>query len=398
MNNNLRKIGLIWANLQSTNLGVSALAYSALVIFEEISKRRNLKFEYILWGGGKTDNRSINIRNHFLDIKERKAFNGGDWIRYIKNFVKRPWTFYTYKYLKELRECDILADIGEGDSYADIYGIERFRNFDYIKKKFHKSGKPYILLPQTIGPFESTEARAKAKISLESAAYVFARDRQSYKFCQQIAPNTNLLESIDMAFFLPYNKKKFTNTKKKNVGINVSGLLWEGGYTRNNQFGLKTNYQRLIYKLIEYLIQQPNIDIHLIGHVIGRDKSLDDDGHALKILHKHFPKSILAPIFKSPIEAKSYISGMDFFTGARMHACIAAISSGVAVLPMAYSRKFNGLFTETLNYNYIVDLKTSDENEALNLFISAFGKLEMIEQEINQINKYIIEIEKERCT
>lgn len=173
-------------------------------------------------------------------------------------------------------------------------------------------------------------------------------------------------------------------------------MLWEGGYTRNNQFGLKTNYQRLIYKLIEYLIQQPNIDIHLIGHVIGRDNSLDDDGHALKILHKHFPKSILAPIFKSPIEAKSYISGMDFFTGARMHACIAAISSGVAVLPMAYSRKFNGLFTETLNYNYIVDLKTSDENEALNLFISAFGKLEMIEQEINQINKYIIEIEKEK--
>ena len=31
-----------------------------------------------------------------------------------------------------------------------------------------------------------------------------------------------------------------------NIGINVSGLLWNGGYTRNNQFGLKFNYKAYI--------------------------------------------------------------------------------------------------------------------------------------------------------
>ncbi|MBP9830985.1 MAG: hypothetical protein KBC65_05930, partial [Polaromonas sp.] len=39
-----------------------------------------------------------------------------------------------------------------------------------------------------------------------------------------------------------------------------------------------------------------------------------------------------------------------------MHACIAAFSSGVPVVPMAYSRKFNGLFG-TLGYVEIADCR-----------------------------------------
>lgn len=46
---------------------------------------------------------------------------------------------------------------------------------------------------------------------------------------------------------------------------------------------------------------------------------------------------------------------MDVFIGARMHATIGAFSSGVATIPTAYSRKFNGLY-EGLQYPYVVDL------------------------------------------
>ena len=47
--------------------------------------------------------------------------------------------------------------------------------------------------------------------------------------------------------------------------------------------------------------------------------------------------------------------------GARMHACIAAFSSGVPVVPMAYSRKFEGLFG-SLGYDRTVDC-TADSAE-----------------------------------
>lgn len=49
---------------------------------------------------------------------------------------------------------------------------------------------------------------------------------------------------------------------------------------------------------------------------------------------------------------------MDFFTGARMHSTIAAFSSGVPVVPVAYSRKFNGLY-DTLKYPYYIDAKSN---------------------------------------
>lgn len=70
------------------------------------------------------------------------------------------------------------------------------------------------------------------------------------------------------------------------------------------------------------------------------------------------------PEFSNPIEAKSFISSMDIFIGARMHATIAAFSSGVATIPTAYSRKFAGLY-ETLDYKYVVDLTRDNTSEAL---------------------------------
>ena len=89
----------------------------------------------------------------------------------------------------------------------------------------------------------------------------------------------------------------------------------------------------------------------------------EDDYRASATLAEAFPGTVLAPAFQSPSEAKSYIAALDFFMGARMHACIAAFSSGVPVMPMAYSRKFEGLFG-TIGYDRTVDC-TSETAEAI---------------------------------
>ena len=395
MNKKNPKVGIIWANLDSPNLGVAALAYSSIVIFEEIAKRKNLTFDYILWGS-KTQTHVIKVASRDIYINEKKYFLGGDLKRYIKNFLRRPWVYFNYRHILSLKKCDILADTGEGDSYADIYGIERFRNFNYIKTACLKANKPYILLPQTIGPFSSKEAQTKAKKNLHQAAAVIARDNQSYEYCRQIAPKTRLWKSIDMAFFLPYNDITIDKAEDKiNVGINISGLLWHGGYTGNNQFGLKDNYSDAILKLLDLLENYDNLQVHLVGHVISDTPSYDEDSHILLELNKRYPEFKLAPSFKSPIEAKSYIANMDFFTGARMHACIAAISSGVPVIPMAYSRKFNGLFMDTLMYNCMIDLKTDDAEKIVDKFINALENRESLKDKIKEINHNIISPQKE---
>jgi polysaccharide pyruvyl transferase WcaK-like protein len=72
---------------------------------------------------------------------------------------------------------------------------------------------------------------------------------------------------------------------------------------------------------------------------------------------------IRVPDFPDPSEVKSYISGLDFLIAGRMHACIAAFSSGTPVVPVAYSRKFTGLFG-MLGYQWLVPVRGVDEEGA----------------------------------
>lgn len=73
-----------------------------------------------------------------------------------------------------------------------------------------------------------------------------------------------------------------------------------------------------------------------------------------------------------------------------MHSTIAAFSSGVPVVPMAYSRKFNGLFIDTLDYNHLVDLKKDDSKTILENISSSFGSRESLQKEIKQQNDTIV--------
>lgn len=148
------------------------------------------------------------------------------------------------------------------------------------------------------------------------------------------------------------------------VGLNVSGLLMNGGYTGKNMFGLKADYPALVRALIAYFTASPGVETHLVGHVISESQPVEDDYRANEMLAAEFPGVILAPRFGSPSEAKSYIAALDFFMGARMHACIAAFSSGVPVIPMAYSRKFAGVFG-TLGYDRTVDCGSEGNEEIL---------------------------------
>jgi len=73
----------------------------------------------------------------------------------------------------------------------------------------------------------------------------------------------------------------------------------------------------------------------------------------------------IAPFFYSPVEAKSYISGLDLLVELRMHFCIAAYSSGVPVFPLAYSQTFKGHFSEKLIYDHLSSLDEDNLTETV---------------------------------
>ena len=206
-----------------------------------------------------------------------------------------------------------------------------------------------------------------------------------------IADEFNITDSelaSDMAFVLPYDKEMYAFSDSEKIGINVSGLLYKGGFNEKNQFNLSLNYKKLVDQILSTLIK--SYEVHLIPHVIDfRKDAHDDDYMTCKILHEKYPETILAPAFNTPIEAKSYISNMKIFIGSRMHSTIAAFSSDVVTIPISYGRKFEGLFN-SLNYEYVINgREETTESAYLKIlqYIEDFDKLRNIQEKSLEIIK-----------
>ncbi len=194
---------------------------------------------------------------------------------------------------------------------------------------------------------------------LNRCALVAVRDEPSRIHMRELGIKAAPILASDVALRMPSGPKPDLG-QGPHVGLNVSGLLMGGGYTGKNEFGLGLDYPALIDDLIRWF-QAQGATVHLIPHVIVPDGPMtgEDDLRACAALADRHRETVLAPSFASPPEAKGYISAMDFFLGARMHACIAAFSTGVPVVPMAYSRKFAGLFG-SLGFDRTVDCTRDD--------------------------------------
>ncbi|TAJ11254.1 polysaccharide pyruvyl transferase family protein [Marinilabiliaceae bacterium JC017] len=380
----MRNVAILWADPYNTNLGVSALAYSTLMLVVDSLRASGEDVNISFVGSKYTKSDKIQLGD-----KEYKfeTIEGLDYFK-LKSLAKVILQNKRYK-PRKLLGFDSIIDIGAGDSYSDIYGMVRFNRMFNSKRLFKMFGKKQLLLPQTIGPFENKRVQQKAMDILKSFAYVFARDEMSYNYAKRFISEEKLNESIDVAFYLPYEAYQFSK-EKVHVGINVSGLLWNGGYTKNNQFNLVCNYQELIKNTIEYFLNKEECEVHLVGHVLPENDHVENDYAVCQKLKEGYKAVTMAPRFATPMEAKSYIAGLDFFTGARMHSTIAAFSSGVPVFPMAYSRKFNGLFINTLYYKWMGDCVNQDAESVFQGIIKAYKDRNLLKDAICDSHAKII--------
>lgn len=376
------KIAILGANPNCGNRGVNALAYSIIEILNEVLKDKTKEIYFI---------ESFSGTEKFINLNGKKSK-----IYLYPIIYPRPnksWLYLFKKDVLKLQFCkwDAVLVINGGDSFSDIYGQPLLQKLIRDVKTLRKRTKKLVFLPQTIGPFKLDSSKQMAQDCLNKADFIFSRDYTSFQLLEKFHLN-KIQELIDMAFFLPYKKIHF-DENYCHVGINVSSLLWNGGYSGNNQFELKCNYQQAIYNIIEKLLEDEKIIIHLVPHVFSDNwYEVENDYAISKILTSHYDNKrvTLSPYFFDPCEAKSYISGMNFFVGARMHACIAAFSSGVPTVPMAYSRKFTGLFTETLGYNCLCDMREQDEDLICENVLSFCKDRNHLKKIAKQINETIV--------
>ena len=279
---------------------------------------------------------------------------------------RNPW-------LSALLNASFIADIRGGDSLSDIYGLRRFILGSLPLLSALLLGRPYILLSQTYGPFRTRIARRLAALTLRRASEVWTRDRRCIPIVEALAGRTPQF-SPDVAFTLtPTRPTAMTleppSTDLENasvlVGLNVSGLLYMGGYTGDNMFGLRSNYRDVVEQIVTVLLEQTSATILIVPHTFGAEMEETASAALLEsTLARHPGRVARLATRLGAGEVKWLIGRTHFFVGARMHACIGALSQGVPTVGLGYSDKFIGVFESAGIGDAVVDLRHHDADAA----------------------------------
>jgi colanic acid/amylovoran biosynthesis protein len=271
--------------------------------------------------------------------------------------------------LKIIRSADICSSISGGDSFSDIYGLGRLIYVALPQILFILCNKPLIQLPQTFGPFKFIISRIGARWILNHCESIYYREYESEKIILQLDKTlTNKSHfRYDVGFLL--NAVESDRVKKigsilssadsKICGFNISGLLYRGGYSGKNQFNLAIDYKIMTEAILESIIDKYGYTAILLPHVYGNKYESDsvickEIYPVLKI--KYNNKIMFFDEEFSAEEVKYLIGECNLFIGARMHACIAAMSQNVPTICLAYSRKFIGVLQSISLPECIIEL------------------------------------------
>lgn len=253
--------------------------------------------------------------------------------------------------LRAMTHSDAVVDVSGGDSFTDLYGPARFDQITLPKLMALDAGVPLILLPQTFGPFQFKRSRRIARHIMKGCTLAFARDMASLEYLRELlGPDFDEKRhrlGVDLAFGLPSQAPK-ARLLSRTVGVNVSGLLWNRAGEAIEQFGLACDYRAVLSKLVQKILLEDGTAVHLVPHVTPSGGS-ESDLVASRALKDQLPAELqhrvsIEEVANTPSKLKGVIEQTEWFTGARMHATIAALSTATPVSNMAYSRKAAGVF------------------------------------------------------
>lgn len=343
------KVCLLGTEFYSDNRGCGALAYSAVNIVQQVAKSRSEDLEMI----------AILFNDRMV-----KEYVDKEGIT-LSTIKIQPKKIEFWKKCSQVFErCDCVLDFSMGDSFADIYGTKRFYLASVLKVLAIHKNSCFIMAPQTIGPFSKRGPICLAKYILKRSRYCFVRDSLSLNYMKSLV-NRDIYLSTDVAFSLPYLKTEKAHAGKIRIGLNPSGLLWNGTEAFNRSKHITIDYHEYIRTLLKKWTEDDRYEVFLVPHVFNLEMvGAENDLVVCEELEKEFENATIVKNYSTPMEIKGFISGLDIFIGARMHATVAAFSSGVAVIPVSYSRKFEGLFYD-LNYKRIICATKIGTKEAI---------------------------------
>ncbi|WP_412542038.1 polysaccharide pyruvyl transferase family protein [Longispora sp. K20-0274] len=276
-----------------------------------------------------------------------------------------------------LNAADAVLDTSGGDSFTDLYSPVRWRLVNWPKKLAVARSRPLIFLPQTYGPFHGDATRREARELVLAAAGAWARDPDSFARLKELVGGgfdpAKHRQGVDVAFALPtrpFESEELEAWLALGGGevavLNVSGLLLDPAETR---FGLSADLVKVVEVLTRRLLDD-GARLLFVPHVSTPGARDDDDAITQTLVSRlakeYGPERVAAaPAGLDCQESKWLIGRGDWLCGMRMHATIAALSSGVPAACVAYSDKARGVFATAGQGHRVADARTLDTDTLL---------------------------------
>ncbi len=307
--------------------------------------------------------------------------------RYIMDWT--PW-------ISACVHAPFVGDIRGGDSFSDIYGLRRYLEGCLPVIAVLWTRGHIALLPQTYGPYKSVLSRWLARYIIRRASVVVSRDIESIalihelcgdstpvRFCPDVAFALEAVRPMRPAIDppLPLERRGCV------IGLNVNGLVYNGGYTRSGMFNLRLDYRTLLLEMIQALMTSSEHRLLLVPHTFGARDGVESDPTASQKLMDEVPLKLRDRIHLVTDEYdQNHIKGViglcDFFVGSRMHACIAALSQGIPTIGIAYSKKFEGVFKSVGADECVVDARSASNAEAMETILALYGERHRLRQNL----------------
>lgn len=282
-----------------------------------------------------------------------------------------------------------ILDVSGGDSFTDLYGPWRFEAIVRPKQMALDHDIPLVLLPQTYGPFKDPAYAARAAKFVQGAAMAWARDERSYGVLQELLGDdfdpARHRCGVDMAFLLeprepaaaipePIAKWLAPDRSFEVAGINVSGLIHHDPAKARDHYGFKADYRIVVDDLVRAILDTPDTRVVLVPHVITPPGHYESDVEACRQVADRVGDDRVAvlPDAYDQAEIKHVISTMDWFCGTRMHATIAALSTGVPTAAIAYSPKTLGVFETCGQGRHVIDPRSLETQAVLDGLVNSF--------------------------
>ncbi len=251
--------------------------------------------------------------------------------------------------LADLKRADVLLSIG-GDNYSLDYGLASLFFFAGIADAAMAMGKPAVLWGASVGPF-TREPLAEKRIAehLRRLTLVTVRESRSIEYLRGIGVADNVLAVADSALAMkpqPVDTRAWWPADPGDgvLGLNIGWLI----DSLRRQAGQAEGIVGEVVAFVREVLATTRLSVVLVPHVAplnGNAFNNDEVFNEQLLAALGGPSARLATVPRglNAAQLKHVISQCRLLIAARTHATIAAFSTAVPTLSIAYSVKAKGI-------------------------------------------------------